>query len=221
MKDMSYEIEVMAAFFNKRVEEYEAHMRSILDMDGFYGAVAGAFPVSGESINILDLGCGTGRELSYLFRRMPGARITGIDIAAKMLEKLQDTYRDRMEQITLIRGDYAAYPLGKDCYDYAASVQSLHHFPPEEKTVVYRKIHNALKTGGAYVEGDYVVNETDAQKYLNEYRAHRAKGNDGLYHLDVPVTLDTQDRLLRDAGFVRVEVLYHEGAAAVMKATKG
>ena len=221
MINMSHEIEEMAAFFDKRAEGYEDHMRSILNMDGFYGAVAGAFPGSGEKLNILDLGCGTGLELIYLFRRMPQAQITGIDLSGEMLRKLRENYRDRMKQITLIQDSYAAYPLGEARYDYAVSVQSLHHFLPEEKTAIYRKIHGALGKGGAYVEGDFVVEEAAAEEYLESYHAHMEKGDGGLYHLDIPFTLGNQIALLKDAGFGSVEVLYHQDAAAVFKAIKG
>ena len=218
---MSREIEEMAAFFGKRAEGYEDHMRSFLDMDAFYGAVAGAFPQSGESLNILDLGCGTGLEIRYLFQRMPHARITGIDLAEEMLNQLRRTYRDRMDQITLIRDSYMTHPLGEARYDYAVSVQSLHHFLPKEKTAIYRNIYNALKKGGVYVEGDFVVDEAEAQEYLKSYHAHMAQGDEGLYHLDIPFTLETQIGLLQDAGFGSVEVLYHQDAAAVHKAVKG
>jgi len=221
MNSMSHEIEEMADFFNKRAEGYEDHMRSILDMDGFYGAVAKAFPESEETMNILDLGCGTGLELGYLLHRMPRARITGIDLSAEMLSQLRTTYRDRMEQITLIRDSYVTYPLGEARYDFAVSAQSLHHFLPEEKTAIYRNIYNALKKGGVYVEGDFVVDEAEAQEYLKSYHAHMAQGDEGLYHLDIPFTLETQIGLLQDAGFGSVEVLYHQDAAAVYKAVKG
>jgi len=218
---MSQEIEKMAAFFDKRAEGYEEHMRSLLDMDGFYGAVAGAFSESEERLNILDLGCGTGLEMGYLFQQMPNARITGIDLAGEMLNQLRHTYRERMDQITLIQESYVTHPLGEARYDYAVSVQSLHHFLPGEKTAIYRKIHEALREGGVYVEGDFVVDEEDAEEYMQVYRDHMAEGNGALYHLDIPFTLDTQIRLLTEAGFSKVEVLYHEDAAAVYKATKG
>jgi len=218
---MSHDIEKMDAFFNKRTNGYEDHMRSVLDMDGFYGAVAGAFPESAEAFHILDLGCGTGLELGYLFQRIPHARITGIDLAGKMLDKLRETYTKRMDQITLIQADYAAYPLGAACYDYGVSVQSLHHIPPGQKTAIYGKIYTALAKGGVYVEGDFVVDEAEAQEYLSAYRAHMATGDGGRYHLDTPTTLQTQVGLLKDAGFGPVEVLYHEDAAAVYKAVKG
>lgn len=220
MKSMPHEIEEMADFFDKRVDGYEDHMRSILDIDGFYGTVAGAFPESGGILSILDLGCGTGLELGYLLRRMPHARITGVDLASEMLRKLRETYRERMHQIKLIRANYVTYPLGETRYDYAVSVQSLHHFLSEEKAAIYRKIHNALGKDGAYVEGDFVVVDTDAREYLADYYAHMAEGDGGLYHLDIPFTLETQIELLKDAGFAGVEVLYHENAAAVYRAVK-
>jgi tRNA (cmo5U34)-methyltransferase len=218
MNDMS-QIEEMGAFFDRRVDGYEEHMRSILDIDGFYGAVAGALPQSDEPLRILDLGCGTGLELSFLFGRLPQARVTGIDLSGAMLDQLRDTYRDRMGQITLIRDNYAACPLGESYYDHAVSVQSLHHFPPEEKTAVYRNIARALRPGGAYAEGDFVVTAAEEKEYLNAYRAAHTDG--GLYHLDIPLTVERQIELFKAAGFCGVDLLYHADAAAVFRAAKG
>lgn len=40
-----------------------------------------------EPARILEIGCGTGRNLDLLARRFPGAEITGVDISAAMLER--------------------------------------------------------------------------------------------------------------------------------------
>lgn len=218
---MSHEIETMAAFFDRRAEAYEDHMRGILDVEGFYGAVAGGLPQSEESLCVLDLGCGTGLELHYLFGRMPHAQVTGIDLSGVMLDRLRETYRDRMGQIALVQDNYAGHPLGEACYDCAVSVQSLHHFLPEAKLTIYRRIASALRPGGAYLEGDFVVDEPEAAVYLKDYHEARAEGDDALYHLDIPLTVEKQMELLWAAGFGGIDVLYHAGTAAVFRAVKG
>jgi hypothetical protein len=44
---------------------------------------------------------------------------------------------------------------------------------------------------------------------------------DGYYHLDIPFSLETQFRLLREAGFATVELLWQAGLSAVYVARKG
>lgn len=67
--------EEMAAFFDRRAEGYDAHMReAVEDFDAFYNAVAAIVTPTGAPIRILDLGAGTGAELGGIFRRAPRAR---------------------------------------------------------------------------------------------------------------------------------------------------
>ena len=41
-----------------------------------------------------------------------------------------------------------------DAYDYGVSVLSLHYLLPDRMGELYRPIHDALRPGGSYVEGD-------------------------------------------------------------------
>lgn len=119
-----------------------------------YVEMAGQISPTEEQIRILDLGCGTGMELDQVFLRAPNASITGIDLAAGMLNRLRKKYRARADQIQLIEGNYLDVPFGKDEYDDAISSLTTHHLPPENKVIVYRKIFKALKPRGSYIEGD-------------------------------------------------------------------
>lgn len=50
---------------------------------------------------ILEIGCGTGRNLDKLERRFPGARLVGLDLAEPMLERARRRLGDRAR---LVRG---------------------------------------------------------------------------------------------------------------------
>jgi hypothetical protein len=55
--------EKMGAFFDRRVEGYDAHMqRSVSSFEAFYAAVAQPIPRTQGALHILDIGCGTGLE---------------------------------------------------------------------------------------------------------------------------------------------------------------
>ncbi len=50
--------------------------------------------------NILEIGCGTGRNLARLARRFPQARLTGLDLSADMLARARrglESFGDRVE----------------------------------------------------------------------------------------------------------------------------
>ena len=47
--------------------------------------------------------------------------------------------------------------LGAEQYGAVVSVESLHHFTPEQKLGLYKKIHAALRPGGFFLEADYIA----------------------------------------------------------------
>ena len=212
--------EKMAAFFDARAAGYDAHMqRSVASFEDFYAAVAQPIPRTQRALRILDIGCGTGLELDPIFERAPNARVTGIDLSERMLAALREKYAARMDRITLIQGSYLETPFEEGGYDYAVSVMTLHHLLPPRRALLYAKIRHALKLGGSYVEGDYVVSKAEEERLINALRRKADSagpgGEAGAYHVDIPLALETQRRLLIEAGFAGVEVIWHEGEAAV------
>ena len=65
----------------------------------------------GRGDHVLEIGCGTGRNLILAARRYPDARFFGIDISAAMLETARTSIeRARLtHRITLAQGDAAAF----------------------------------------------------------------------------------------------------------------
>lgn len=212
-------IEEMAGFFDKRVQTYEEHM--LCHVDGapeFYAKTAEYLPRLPD-LKLLDLGCGTGLELDEIFKALPDARVTGIDLSEKMLQKLKEKHADK--DLTLWQGSYFERELGYEEFDAAVSVQSLHHFTPEEKLPLYRKIYLCLKPGGVYVETDYMAPTLQEQEehmaVLSQIRREQAPG---FYHYDAPCTPAAQAKFLYKAGFAVVEKLWQQGNTAILRAYK-
>lgn len=213
--------EEMSSFFDLRSGGYDEHMRGLFEhFEGFYTAVTSVIEPTDRQVRILDLGCGTGAELSYLFSKAPNAQITGIDLSPLMLEKLKVKYADRLNQITLVCGSYLDIPFDGD-YDYVLSVYTMHHLLPETKHGLYGKIREALKPGGVYVEGDYVVEEAFSRELLERYAKVPERFPAGAqYHIDIPLSVNMQADLLQQAGFESPQVWQLEKEAAVFAAVK-
>ena len=215
-------LEKMDAFFEARLADYDHHMLTDIEGAGeFYPFTARCLP-DGPQPKVLDLGCGTGLELQFYFARNPEAHVTGIDLSEGMLAALQAKFLDK--HLTLIQGSYFDLPLGEHCYDAAVSVESLHHFTQEEKTILYRKVHTALKPGGYFILTDYFAHEDTFEYFcraeLQRLKAEQGIADDAFYHYDTPLTLTHETEALLAAGFSRVTVLDNWGATYTLKADR-
>lgn len=214
-------LEKMDEFFDSRLEGYEEHQLTAIEgAQEFYPFTAGLLP-EGEA-DVLDLGCGTGLELSYYFERNPVARVTGIDLAPGMLAALREKFPDK--RLTLIEGSYFLVPLGEARYDAAVSVESLHHFTQAEKAALYLNVHQALKPHGYLILTDYFAASKEEEEAcrleLEALKQLKKASNGELYHYDTPLTLEHEMEALRMAGFKQIDVLGRWNSTVTIKASK-
>lgn len=212
-------VESMESFFDARAEEYDEHMRAHLAAyDAFYDAVAAAIPVIPADPRILDLGIGTGAEVERIFARCPGATITGIDVSVRMLDLLRRKHADRMGRIRLLRGSFLELELGCALYDIAVSVMALHHWVPDVKVRLYRRIRQAIRSGGHLILADYIVDEGESAEGQRSGCVAAMGREQPLLHVDLPLTLDEERELLGSAGFGGIELAARFERAAVLTA---
>ena len=215
-------LEKMGAFFDRRLEGYEDHQLTAIDSaDEFYPFTARCLPQEPEA-EILDLGCGTGLELSYYFPLNPTAHVTGIDLAEGMLAALKEKFPGKA--LRLIQGSYFDVPFERGRYDAAVSVESLHHFTRAEKIPLYRKVYEALGENGFFILTDYFA-LSEEEEVLRREELLRLMEQEGaqageLYHYDTPLTVDHEREALRAAGFGRVEILGRWGPTCTLRAEK-
>ncbi|MCM1065887.1 MAG: methyltransferase domain-containing protein [Eubacterium sp.] len=211
-------LEEMSDFFTKRLDGYEEHM-SVWERS--YRLFAELLPFGCQ--NILDLGCGTGLELDQIWQRYPDIKVTGVDLCQSMLEKLQAKHSDK--HFTAVCQDYFQYDFGYGKWDAVISFESLHHFLPERKRELYRKIHDGLKKGGVFLLGDYIACCDEEEDILRsvymEKRRQSLIPDDRFVHFDIPLTLEHEGGLLQDAGFIIEKVVENPDNATIVIAGKG
>lgn len=213
-------LEEMGAFFNARVDGYEAHM--LRNGNFTYARAAQRVPTT-KGIKLLDLGCGTGLELDEIFKVNPTVCVTGIDLTESMLEKLRQKHPARKNQLNLILADYFKYDFGVNVYDVVLSMQTLHHFIAKDKIRLYKKIKNALKLDGFYIESDYMApDQAFEDLHFAENERLRAEHGikEGYYHYDIPYTVEHQIEMLQKAGFGHVTIIDREEKGALLEARK-
>ena len=215
-------LEKMRDFFEARLDGYDEHMMTNIESaTEFYPFTAKMLPAI-ANCHILDLGCGTGLELEEYYLLCPSAKVTGIDLSQGMLSTLGKKLADK--DITLIVGSYFDVPFGKDVFEAAVSVESLHHFTKEEKIPLYAKLHTALKENGYFILTDYFSLSDDEEEMhrqnLIALKAEQGIFDNEFYHYDTPLTVKHETEALLEAGFSNVEVLNHWGATYTLKAVK-
>ncbi len=214
-------LEKMNDFFAARINTYENHMlNEVKGLREAYKVMAEVSPQNTKEL--LDLGCGTGLELDEIFKINPNVCVTGIDLTQAMLDELKKKHPDK--NLNLICGSYFDVPFGKEKFDAAISFETLHHFTHGEKIKLYRKIFEALKKGGCYIECDYMATDQKEEDfYFSELKRMKKEQNisgNEIVHYDTPCTVKNQIKVLQKAGFIEIKEIYKQGNTVILKAKK-
>ncbi len=214
-------LEPMAEFFTRRVDGYDEHMLAgVVGCRQGYVRLAARLPDRLETL--LDLGVGTGLELAEIYRRFPGARVTGVDLCAAMLAECAKKFADYRP--ALLCGDYLKQDFGAEAFDAAVSFETLHHLVPLEKRALFEKLRRALKPGGLYAQGDYAAPDDGAEEALRRegeaLRAAEGYGAGEHVHFDTPLTARHECALLLEAGFASADEVWREGNTVLIVARK-
>lgn len=203
--------EVMETFFDVRVDTYEDHMRESPTYEAEQLQLAKQFDETTAPIRILDLGSGTGMEIEYVLKRVPNARFVCVDVSSMMMARLRSKYASVIDQIETVQASYFDYDFGEESFDYVIAASTMHHWLYADKLGLYRRVHKALKPDGRFVNHDYVVTPEEELAFLDQYLRLRESGlleENSSYHIDIPFSMHTERRVLREAGFRRIETVF-------------
>lgn len=203
-------LENMEEFFKLRAESYNEHVLSGTRKEQ-YELLGGFIPKTNDSIQILDIGCGTGVELQYIWEKVPNAHITCLDISKDMLNILLKNYEMYRDKITIVSVSYLEWEYPCEEFDLVVSSQTMHHFQEQQKMEVYQNIKNSLKFEGMYIENDFYMDEAGSKQYQQRYKMIMSNlpsnTKPGTFHIDIPFTIEKQLEILNNVGFHSVEVL--------------
>jgi len=218
--------------FNRFAQDYDRQREHIIpDLRDFYDTAVWAAESDSARPAILDIGAGTGLFSAYLLEKFPEAHLTLVDIAENMLEMARQRFAAREHTEYIVR-DYSTGQLGGP-YDIACSALSIHHLVPEDKRRLFRRVYEALRPGGMFVNADQADGETPyfRERYLEYWNDFLKSGPmSAEQHAEILKRRDTLDKneklsdqlaWLKKAGFSDVDVVYRNRTFIVTVARKG
>ena len=115
----------------------------------------------------LEIGCGTGHWTEFFYDL--GFKITGIDIAEKML----DIAREKLPNVDCMIADATALPFDNETFDYVFTITTFEFI--EDQKQAFDEAFRVLKNGGYFLIGALNLNSELGQNKQNDDTFRNAK----------------------------------------------
>lgn len=147
---------------------------------------------------ILEIGCGGGRNAGELLKHYPNAKVTAVDHSPLSVEQAAIYNKDAIAagRCFVRQGDVSALPFDDDTFDLATAFETVYFWPGLEKC--FAQVCKALKSGGVFL----IVNESDG---LDESGKKWEQMIDGMKIY----TAAEIGAALKNAGFTKVKTDHH------------
>jgi tRNA (cmo5U34)-methyltransferase len=183
--------------------------------------------------HLLDVGCGAGNFTLELLERIANLSVTLVDLSRPMLDRaVERISKATTGQITTHQGDIRELNLEAGQFDLITAAAVLHHLRSDDEwKSVLTKFHRWLRPGGSLWVADHIEQEIPGvqevmkdrwcehltqlkgPEYCEQVLAYTAKE-------DSPRSLIFQLEMLRQAGFVTMDIVHKNGPFAAYCAVK-
>ncbi|MDI7267662.1 MAG: class I SAM-dependent methyltransferase [Myxococcota bacterium] len=118
---------------------------------------------------VLDVGCGSGRTVAALARRLPAARFEGVDLSETMLA-LARRNAAGLPNVRFRRADAMRLPHADASFDAAISVASIKHWPDQDRGIA--EMARVVRSGGRVlvIEADRECTARAARRFVGLWR---------------------------------------------------
>ena len=147
---------------------------------------------------IVEIGCGGGRNAAAFLEKYPDAKVTAIDYSDVSVAKAT-SYNQKMidaGRCVVKQGDVSRLDLVEEAFDLATAFETIYFWPGLEKC--FAEVAKVLKPGGVFM----IVNESDG---TDETSLKYEKKIEGMKCY----TGETIEEALRAAGFKKTKVIHH------------
>ncbi len=148
--------------FNEEAQKFDRIIQQLIPYyEEMLQALLSAIPFERDStIQVLDLGCGTGTLAQHILCVFPRAHVTCLDFSEQMIEMARAKLAD-FHRVRYVVQDFQEFAL-TDPYHVVVSSLALHHLVTEaEKQNLYRRIYKSLSRGGCFYNADLVLGASE------------------------------------------------------------
>ena len=148
---------------------------------------------------IVELGCGGGRNAGELLKKYPSAKVTAIDYSEVSVGKATEYNAEAIKsgRCSVQQGDVSALTLPEETFDLATAFETIYFWPGLEKC--FAQVAKVLKPGAVFM----IVNESDGtdetslkyEKIIEGMKCH---------------TIGEIETALKNAGFSKVKSDHHK-----------
>ena len=148
---------------------------------------------------LLEIGCGGGRNADELMKKYPNAHMTAVDYSDVSVEKAALVNQDAINEGRCVvkQADVSSLDLPDEKYDLATAFETIYFWPGLENC--FTQVARVLKKGGSFM----IVNESDG---TDDASLKFEKIIDGMKCY----TIDNIEFALYSAGFSEVKSFHHE-----------
>ena len=148
---------------------------------------------------IVEIGCGGGRNAGELLKKYSGARVTAIDYSEISVGKATEYNRDMINagRCVVKQGDVSALDLSEETFDLATAFETIYFWPGLEKC--FAQVAKVLKPGGIFM----IVNESDGKDEASLKFEEIIEGMKCY-------TIEDIEAALKSAGFTKVKADHHK-----------
>lgn len=145
--------------------------------------------------NILDIGCGGGKNISNLLKKASDAKVYGVDYSKSSVENSKKFNRKAISEgkVDVVQGNVSSLPFEDEKFDLATAFETVYFWP--DLVNDFKEVKRVLKSGGRF----FICNEAAKLEEFENWS--------NLIDMTIHTKEQLQDALIQ-AGFT--DILPHE-----------
>ena len=146
-----------------------------------------------DNLNILDIGCGGGKNIATWLRKSKNSHVTGLDYSEVSVAESskKNKWAIKRNRCEILRGNVAEMPFSDNTFDCISAFETIYFWPGLEEC--FTEVNRVLKHGGIFMvcNGSDGENESDEKwvniiegmSVYNEDQLHSALEKAGFYKI--------------------------------------